>query len=120
MKRAQIRAMEHALFAAREVAQETVMRNRVIEADGWTPTWPAEATRWVDRIRQTYQTLDEGGGRPVQSRVRDPWGREIVKCDPTCTYGACVAARKTMQAIGFTVDRMHCSGCLECTLMEDA
>jgi hypothetical protein len=130
------RQMSDALFAVREVAQECDMRNRVVEPD---PMWISAVTesmstlgrKFVDRIRMSYETLDNGGGESKQftrglprSKQRDPLtGQQIVKCDPTCKHPACATYRAQFTALfgsdGDVIRNLHCSGCLECTLMDD-
>lgn len=99
-------------FALRDFAQRHQFRNRVIAV-------PVNPPQWADRIRQSYERLESGGGRTLQSVRRDPLtGAQIVKCDPQCVYPPCVQGRKIIRS--FTgQDNARCAGCLECTLMSD-
>lgn len=109
------------IFVLAERFRAEGMPNRVVEADGWTPTWP-EQRPFVDpfmprdRIRQAFERLEQGGGRTL----RDPFmGTPIVKCDPTCLRGICRNAREVLRSLGFLeVSTVRCSGCIDCVMAE--
>ena len=121
------RRMSTAFFAVQEVAQECDMRNRVVEPDPMWISAVTESMSTLGRVRQAYKTLDNGGGESKQFTrglpKRDPLnGKEIVKCDPTCQHPACSGTRASFTALfgEDAVRNLHCSGCLECTLMDGA
>lgn len=94
------------------------LANREIADDGWVPAWPTQRPL-VERIRQTYETLEQGGGRTLT----DPFmGTPIVKCDPTCMRGLCRAARDSIveysRRLGLNIGTVRCTGCIDCVMAE--